>query len=280
MNNDDLYKTLNGMNKITDEDAIQLSVIKKNLNENNWELLIENENLLIITELLFSWLNESVTECINPKKIQKLWNKCSKLFNGNTNNQKKVTDSQESNSNISNTFEEFMRGDNPIPKNKIFQFINIFQIIFSKTEVEIIKFLSLFLTLIYPRVNIENNNNISANLIREYKRFMFKLCFFLLGYNLDKVNAISDNKNLKEFIDAKRFILILEFFIFYSSKDENNKTKNNNNLNNDWLSNFMKLKNEYEENEIKNNDDIIAFLNKKPKNDFISVKYFFITENS
>jgi hypothetical protein len=129
---------------------------------------------------------------------------------------------------------------------------------------------------IYP---IVNTNNTSADLIREYKRFVYKLCFFLLGYNLDKVNAISDSKNLKEYIDAKRFIMILEFFIFYSSKDEKKTNNQSNNFNNDWLSNFMMLKNEYEEREISSKNDIMLFLEKRPKNDLISVKYFFLAEN-
>ena len=96
---------------------------------------------------------------------------------------------------------------------------------------------------------------------------------------MDKVNAISDNKNLKEYTDAKRFILILEFFIFYSSKEEKKADNQSNNFNNDWLSNFMMLKNEYEEREISSKNDIMLFLEKRPKNDLISVKYFFLAEN-
>lgn len=279
LQNGALYQTLNGKNSVIEEDNIQLNVIKKNINENNWELLDQNDNLLIITELFFSWLNENVIECINPKKIERLWYKCSKLFNENSiinsNNSINKPDSKRESVDTS-AFDEFMRGSNPIPKNKIYKFISIFQLIFSKTECEIIKFISLFLLSIYPRVNTENT---SADLIREYKRFVYKLCFFLLGFNLDKVNAISDSKNLKEYTDVKRFILILEFFIFYSSKDEKKADNQNNNLNNDWLSNFMMLKNEYEEREISSKNDIILFLEKRPKNDFISVKYFFFAES-
>ena len=270
-----LYQTLNGKNSFLEEDNIQLNVIKKKINENNWDLLDQSNNLLIITELFFSWLNENVIECINPKKIERLWYKCSKLFNESSSNVSLNKSDSKRESIDTSPFDEFMRGSNPIPKNKIYKFISVFQLIFSKTECEIIKFISLFLLSIYPRVN---TGNASPDLIREYKRFVYKLCLFLLGYNLDKVNAIANNKTLKEYTDAKRLILILEFFIFYSSKDEKKTNTHTSFLNNDWLSNFMKLKNEYEESEISSKNDIMLFLEKRPKNDFISVKYFFLVE--
>ena len=286
LNNDVLYSILNGMNQITKEEINELGLIKKKINKNNWDLLTNNENLSIITELLFSWINENVKECISPKKINRLWNKCSKIFNNNINSANNTNNTNSSNDNTKNNsestnknnFEEFMRGNYPVKKNKIYEFMNIFKIIFSKTECEIIKYISIFLTFIYPRVT--NEKKVSPDTIKEYKRFLFKFCFFLLGYNLDKVNALSDNKNLKEMNDVKKFILILEFFIFYSRKDEKKETNSNDNyFNNDWLANYLALKNEYESYELNNNDDIMLFLNEKPKIDFISVKYFFLIES-
>ena len=261
--NDKLYQILNGMNKISKEEINQLQIIKKEINKNNWELLNINENLLIITELLFSWINESVIECINPKKIERLWNKSSKLFNDKIN--------KENNQNT-NSFDEFMKGNSPINKKKIYQFMNIFNLIFSKTEYEIMKYISIFLSLIYPFVNKENNN--SKNEIKEYVRFIYKISFFLLGYNLDKVNALSDKKNLKEMNDVKKFILIFEFFIFFIYKEEN-KIINNNNSNNDWINKYLELKKEYEENKTKDTHVIMEFFKKKPKLNLISVKYYF-----
>ena len=263
LKHENLYKVLNGLNQITKEESKEISLIKKEINKNNWKLLLENENVSIMTELLFSWINESVIHCINPKKIERLWKKCSKLFNDNIN----------PNSNQKDNFNEFMEGDFSKNKNRIIQFFKLFQVIFSKTECEIIKYISIFLRFIYPIITKEDNGSDEA--IREYKRFIFKFCFFLLGYNLDKVNALSDKKNLKEMNDVNKFILILELFIFYNSKEE--REQNQNYLNKDWLSNFLKLKVENEENEIKNmNDDIMRFLNRKPKIDLLSIKYFLI----
>ena len=263
--NENLYPILNGLNQISKEESKEISLIKREININNWQLLLENENLSIITEILFNWMNESVVHCINPKKIEKLWNKGNQLFNNNIQN-----------STPNNDFDEFMKGNSPKSKSRIIQFTKLFILIFSKTECEIIKYISIFLRFIYPIVTKEKMD--SPDIIREYKRFIYKFCLFLLGYNLDKVNALSDKKNLREMNDVKRFILILEFFIFYSTNEE--KPTSQNYFNNDWLSNYLKLKAENEETEIKNmDDDILLFLNKKPKLDLISVKYFFIADN-
>ena len=78
--------------------------------------------------------------------------------------------------------------------------------------------------------------------------------------------------------DVKKFILILEFFIFFIYK-EDKKIKNNNNSNNNWINNYLELKKEYDKNEIKDSDDIMAFFKKKPKVNLISVKHFFTFEN-
>ena len=169
-----------------------------------------------------------------------------------------------------------MKGNKIINKDKIKQMVQIFQLIFSKTEIEIIKYISIFLTLIYPKVTIETNS-IFNDIIREFKRFVIKLCLFLLGYNLDKVNALSDKRNMSEMNDTKKLILILEFCIFFSFKDETLESQNNNI---EWITKYLKLKSEYENNEIIDmDDDIMLFFNKKPKNELVSFKHFFIVEN-
>jgi hypothetical protein len=263
------------MNNISEEEIKQLESIKKEINKNKWELLINNENLSIIAELLFSWMNENVKECISPKKIITLWKRCTLLLNENKNN-------KNTNTNINNNFEkknifgEFMKGNYLLTKEGISKFLSTFQTIFSKTECELIKYMSLFLTLIYPKFDPEDKNN--KNTLKEFKRLIYKLCFFLLGYNLDKVNAFSDKNNLKEMKDVKRLILILEFFIFYVSKEDNNIIKSTNNANDDWIQKYLKLKDKYENDNNINEDNIIEFFKKKPANGLKSIKLFLIPE--
>ena len=137
-------------------------------------------------------------------------------------------------------------------------------------------YFSLFLTLIYPKFDPEDKNN--KNTMKEFKRFIYKLCFFLLGYNLDKVNSFSDKNNLKEMKDVKRLILILEFFIFYVSKEDNNAIKSSNNANDDWIQKYIKLKEKYENDYNINEDNIIEFFKKKPENGHKSIKLLLIPE--
>ena len=93
----------------------------------------------------------------------------------------------------------------------------------TKVEYEIIKYLSIFLQMIYPtnKINSKSNNKTSSNyfnddLINEYKRFLYKLSLFLLGYNLDKVNANFDYISPStELIHSKMLIFIFELFLFY-----------------------------------------------------------------
>ena len=98
------------------------------------------------------------------------------------------------------------------------------------------------------------------------------------NYNLDKVNAFSDKNNLKEMKDVKRLILILEFFIFYVSKEDNNIIKSTNNANDDWIQKYLKLKDKYENDNNINEDNIIEFFKKKPENGLKSIKLFLIPE--
>ena len=90
-------------------------------------------------------------------------------------------------------------------------------------EYEIIKYLSIFLQMIYPMNKIHSKSNsksksnyFNEDLINEYKRFLYKLSLFLLGYNLDKVNASFDYKSpSKELIHSKMLIFIFELVLFY-----------------------------------------------------------------
>ena len=78
--------------------------------------------------------------------------------------------------------------------------------------------------LIYPTnnhkdANIQNEEKTFDNeLINEYKRFLYKLNLFLLGYNLDKINLNPDYFSPSiELLHAKMLIFIFELFIFYYS---------------------------------------------------------------
>ena len=71
----------------------------------------------------------------------------------------------------------------------------------------------------------------------------------------------------------KNFILILDFFIFFSSKKEKTITKFDTSEN-DWLNDYLNMKKifEQEDNINKEENDILLFFKYKPKMDFLSIK--------
>ena len=139
--------------------------------------------------------------------------------------------------------------------------INIIKNELSKLEYETIKYISLFLQIIYPtnKFNSDSVSSIDNNNVQiiEYKRVLYKLSLFLLGYNLDKVNSNNNNfYKSKEIIHAKMLIFIFEFFIFY---------KNNNSIYvNDMITDNINI--------IQENEDV--FFKNKGNVDFNSIKSF------
>jgi hypothetical protein len=87
------------------------------------------------------------------------------------------------------------------------------QIILSKIEYETLKYFSKFLYLIYPTEDESQNED----LVKNYKKMLYKFVLFLIGYNLDEFNKkIETDKRYNQTIKMEQCISILEFFMFYS----------------------------------------------------------------
>ena len=125
--------------------------------------------------------------------------------------------------------------------------------------------------MIYP--GIKNAQNINSEDIKSFKRLLYKIAFLILGFNLDKINDLSYES--KEFSCAINLIYIFDFFIFYSSKEDNNIIKVENNESN-WLDDYLNKKKIFEEKDkiYNDDDDILIFLKNRPKVDFVSIKSF------
>jgi hypothetical protein len=67
-----LYKCLNGSLVISENRNELISTIAKNINEYNWEILYSCEDPIILCELLYQWLRESIQYVIEPKKISEI----------------------------------------------------------------------------------------------------------------------------------------------------------------------------------------------------------------
>ena len=257
----DLYLVLNGMNKLNDNTQNEIRNIIKQLKKNNWELFKKQTDISIISELLFIWLNDCVYNFIDPQKVENIIDKFISLCLPKQKN-KSLPETSINNdindidynllNNINNLFDIYI--DNIENKNLeiLKKMINIIKNDLSKLEYETIKYISLFLQIIYPtnKFNKDSANNIENNnfQIIEYKRFLYKFSLFLLGYNLDKVNStLNKFYKSKELLHSKMLIFIFELFIFY---------KNNNVNVNDIVTNTIDNTNENEDEFFKNKDNI------------------------
>ena len=249
LRNGELYQLLNDENIFSQSEYNQIILIKKEINKNIWNSFDKEENILIFTELLFSWLNENVICCIKAEKLDK-------LLKSSLNSNKKLLD--------------ILRGNYQINSIEFIDLINILKSSFSKTEYEIVKYISIFISFIYPKTTNENPNNNQE--INEFKKFLYKLSCYLLGYNIYKINDQPSLKDSKEYLLANNLILIFEFFIFYLYEKDNINQEKNEDI--EWLNDFLELKKHFEENKSNDENDILLFFDFKPKMDFESIKSF------
>ena len=270
----ELYLILNGMNVLKENSLKAIKIIREELKVNNWDTFKIQNDIAIINELLFIWMNECVFNCIDPQKIEQIINDFILLIMPSQNNST-LPESKISNDKLNTIDNELLNKiqklfeiciDNPKNQNMqiLNKMINIIKLSLSKLEYETIKYISIFLQIIYPTnkfnidwtdLNNNINNNIDDSNIYEFKRFLYRFSLFLLGYNLDKINS-TPNKFLKskELLHAKMLIFIFELFIFHKNDslfNLNEFTRNNEVLlENEDL--FFKYKNSNELRSIKN----------------------------
>ena len=221
----DLYNILNGIEEIEEDDETLIKQIINELKQYKWETFESIKDINIISEILFIWLNNNVDYCISPQKIEKIINEFIEFLPEKDIINSEVNEKDSKNkslvTNIQKLFDKYI--NNIIYKDEIKNMIISIKAHLTKVEYEIIKYLSLFLQIIYPtnKINNKSNNKNNSNyfnedLINEYKRFLYKLSLFLLGYNLDKANASLDYISPStELIHAKMLIFIFELIIFY-----------------------------------------------------------------
>ena len=222
----DLYNVLNGMEEVEDDDEILIKQIINDLKLYKWDTFENVKDINILSEILFIWLNNNVVFCISPQKIENIINEFIDLLPEkeilNSDVKEKDIKVKNLSTNIQILFDKYIN-NNINYKDEIKNMILSIKAHLTKVEYELIKYLSLFLQMVYPTNKIHsksNTKNISnyfnEDLINEYKRFLYKLSLFLLGYNLDKVNAYYDYLSPStELIRSKMLIFIFELVLFY-----------------------------------------------------------------
>ena len=214
-----LYDILNGKEEIN-EQQFQIEQIISQLKNYNWDNFEKVKDINIISEILFIWLNNNFSRCISPQKIENIINDIINLFLVNKENLKSKEETNKNN--IKKLFERYINDYNKY-KDEIKKILETIKVNLTKVEYEIIKYLSLFLQIIYPTNNYFDESNLQNkeigffnDMINEYKRFLYKLSLFLLGYNLDKINSYPDYLSpSNELLHSKMLIFIFELFIFY-----------------------------------------------------------------
>ncbi len=152
-----IYKGLNGSLDITDEDIKEIIKIVDELNNGNWDILVKNNKVIIITEIFYNWLEDSVTYCISPKRINEIFKEPNFILN------------------IFKILNENCIDDNIV--ESIYENITFH---LKKVELEIARYIAHFLNDIYP-----NEINEKSESFIEYKRMVEKISIYMLGFNID-----------------------------------------------------------------------------------------------
>lgn len=231
---------MNGSTEINDEIYANILSISTNVNSGKWEDLENSSNLLILSETLFIWLDESVKACIYPSKI------------------KEVFESNQLDENIA----KFVQGEEVFTKDKYIEIREHINVTLRSYEMEILKTFGSFFACVYPYDNAEV-------LFEEYHYMVEKVAIFLVGYTIDLLydKETNEGNNIKNcFLTVERTISLLEFLRKIYSQENiyfNNKqivTPQNDNDNDNEKNNPIKLQ------------DTLLELNKKEESDISQYK--------
>ena len=151
--NNQIYKALNGSLDATEQNFKEIIDMKEKIDSGEWECLIHNQSIIVVSEIFYHWLEDSVTYCINPKKILEILE-----------NKKLIL-----------SINEILLGY--VSDEKIHSIYSNLKQYLKKVEMEILLYISNFYVQIYPREGIDD--------ITEYKRMAEKIAIYILGFNIE-----------------------------------------------------------------------------------------------
>ena len=171
--NDVIYKAMNGSLEIIDDTYVQIKNLMIRLNDGYWDAIEHCDSTVIISEILFLWMDESVKACINPKRISKIIK--NDIFKCNI--------ESVLNENIANM--EIMS--------------NIYELckkILRKSEFEILKFFAFFCNKLYPPIQPSASQSASTNnILRAGSKTKLKKSNAVLGSSFCSLSNINANKD-------------------------------------------------------------------------------------
>ena len=151
--NNQIFKALNGTSEVTESNFQEIIDMKEKIDSGDWNCLINNKNITVISEILYHWLDDCVTFCIRPKKILEILNDKKIMYQ----------------------IDEVLLGY--ANDDRIHNIYNILKNSFKKVEIEILNYIANFFVKIYP---VDNNDDIV-----EYKRMVEKISVYILGFSIE-----------------------------------------------------------------------------------------------
>ena len=151
--NNKIYKALNGSSDATEENFQEIIDMKDKIDSGDWDCLIHNQNITVVSEILYHWLEDCVTFCIRPKKIIELSDDKKLIYQ----------------------LDEVLLGY--VSEERIQIIYSSLKNYLKKVEIEILNYIATFFVKIYPIEGVDD--------IVEYKRMVEKISVYILGFNID-----------------------------------------------------------------------------------------------
>ena len=224
-----VYRILQGLIIDWNEDLEKvLTSMKMMINKNNWVLFDQTENLVILTELIFDWLEDSVDYTISQERTSEVLEseefltymrtiehnsvEHSSIINYQKGKLNTIINNNNNNSSNQNDFQSPRLSDRKLsPLTELFNCIKKTYLCF---EYEILFEFATFFTMIPPKTEEEHLS---------FMDMLDRLCLELLGFNLADINNNSEymEKTKPLVMGLSKIILI----IFESLQDEEGKVE-------------------------------------------------------
>ena len=189
-----ILKAMNGGEGLSDEKFANLCTIVADINNNKWNTFHEVDDITVISELFYIWLDECVDYCIYPLTIIELFN-VKHLFESQS-----ETD-----------LACYLLTHNELQGNILNTILTHIRKTLKKYEFEIIYYCAMFLKEMYPKKETYKGE------IEHYEHMCEKLAIYLLGYNIDiiyenelKTRAHLNSKNVI-FESIQKTMILMDF---------------------------------------------------------------------
>jgi hypothetical protein len=212
-----LFHTAESWNEIHEEVLFEVKIL---LNMGKYEAIFEIDNISILIELFYDWLEYNIHSVFDIVKIAKLLE----------------TDGSKIDHTWKGTLHEnlIMKMDLSSDRLKMYEFI--------KTEIRCIEYECLvciceFINEIYPEFEDDNLN---------FNECLENICYRLFGFTSDDIkNSTNPGKSDNILLATRKFMDLIEFMVYFKKHDSTNnellsKVSNSNFYNGNTLNSFKK----------------------------------------